>query len=52
VVRSPEKLKPLLAELKRYPHLSYHAVNAAGQEYTNTPYNPEEGRSPLQGYPP
>jgi hypothetical protein len=33
---SPAKLKVLLEELDKHPTLSYHAVNAAGQEYTNT----------------
>jgi len=33
---SPLKLKALKEELDRHPNLSYHAVNAAGKEYTNT----------------
>ncbi|KAM3577743.1 hypothetical protein VYU27_000287 [Nannochloropsis oceanica] len=33
---SPLKLKALMEELDRHPNLSYHAVNAAGEEYTNT----------------
>lgn len=32
---SPAKLKALLEELKKHPNLSYHALNAKGDEYTN-----------------
>lgn len=32
---SPAKLKLLLEELKHHPNLSYHALNAKGEEYTN-----------------
>lgn len=34
-VHSPEKLKVLLSELSKFPNLSYHALNAKGDEYTN-----------------
>lgn len=32
---SPAKLKSLLEELSHHPNLSYHALNAKGEEYTN-----------------
>lgn len=32
---SPKKLKALLEELPRHKNLSYHALNAKGEEYTN-----------------
>lgn len=34
---SPELMKKLLRALPDYPHLSYHAVNVSGQEYSDTP---------------